>query len=273
MRHGIFAMLAGLGAASGAAAQVADRAGNRMEPLDVVRAASPEEAATRSALHCTAARDLCLETRREDEEGPWLLWVHDAMPASAAVEPARRLPLPESGDTYGDEVAIWPHLVRDAAGATIAGIEVYRRTGFSGGGAGETTLRLFQLPDPGPGAATEPRVLLAVPYGYSAMIRACFSEEDMGARSGACHDELEFGASLLLDPATEAGPPAFLYSAHARAYPRGALAEEDRRTLAPADLVWEPDPACSYRRRFAADAEGGYAPDAPLPACDRYRIP
>mgnify|MGYP006198575697 FL=1 len=273
MRHRIFAALAGLLAASGAAAQVADRAGNRMEPLDVVRAVSAEEAGTRSALHCTAARDLCLEARREGEEGPWLLWVHDALPADTAAEPTRRIPLPESGETYGDEVAIWPHLVRDAAGATIVGAEHLQRTGFSGGGAGETSLRLFALPDPGPGAATEPRVLLALPYGYSAMIRACFSEEDMAQRSGACHDELEFGASLLLDPATETGPPAFLYAAHARTFPRGALAEEDRRTHAPADLVWESDPACSYRRRFAADGDGGYAPDTPLPECDRYRIP
>ena len=273
MRHGRFAMLAGLLVASGTQAQVADRAGNRMEPLAVVRAVTPEEAAERSALHCTAARDLCLEARREGEEGPWFVLVHDRMPAGPEAAPARRIPVPESGESFGDEVAIWPHLVRDAAGATIVGAELYRRTGFSGGGAGETTLRLFALPTPGSGDAAEPRVLLAIPYGYSAMIRACFGEEDMAARSGACHDELEYGASLLLDPATETGPPAFLYAAHARAYPRGALAEEDRRTLAPADLVWEADPACSYRRRFAPDGDGGYAPDAPLPGCDRYRIP
>ncbi|MGQ0588059.1 MAG: hypothetical protein ACT4N8_00825, partial [Sphingosinicella sp.] len=181
--------LAGLLAASGAAAQVTDRAGNRMEPFAAVRAVAPEEAAARSALHCTAARDLCLEARRDGEEGPWFLWVHDRMPAGPAVEPARRIPVPETGESFGDEVAIWPHLVREASGATIVGAELYRRTGFSGGGAGETTLRLFALSAPVGAEAAEPQVLLAIPYGYSAMIRACFGEEDMAARSGACHDE------------------------------------------------------------------------------------
>lgn len=260
--------LAGLLAASGAAAQVTDQAGNRMAALAIVEAVTPAEAATRSALHCTAARDLCARAWREDEGG-WLLDLHDRLPAGPGVEPARRIPLVEGIDAERDEVAVWPHLVREATGALILGVELYRRTGFSGGGAGETTLRLLRLATP----EAEPELLLDLPYGYSSLIRACFGEEDMAARSGACHDEFEYGASLMLDPASEAGPPAFLYSAHARAYPRGALAEEDRRTLAPADLVWEPDPACSYRRRFAPDADGNYAPDAPLPACDRYRIP
>ena len=261
-------ILAGLLTASGAAAQVADRAGNKMAPLAVIETVTPAEAVTRSALHCTGERDLCLRARREGEAG-WRLELHDRLPGGPDAAPPRRLPLAEGIDP-DDEVAIWPHLVREAAGALIIGVEIYRRTGFSGGGAGETTLRLLRFAT----AQAGPAMLLELPYGYGALIRACFSEEDMAARSGACHDEFEYGASLMLDPATEAGPPAFLYSAHARAYPRGALAEEDRRTLAPADLVWEPDPACSYRRRIAPDAAtGGYAPDAPLPDCERYRIP
>jgi hypothetical protein len=43
-----------------------------------------------------------------------------------------------------------------------------------------------------------------------------------------------------------------------------------RGRLTRRDLVWWRDPACSYARRFAPDAAGHYAPDAPLPACSDY---
>ena len=61
----------------------------------------------------------------------------------------------------------------------------------------------------------------------------------------------------------------------ARSFPRGARTDEsETRRFRRADLVWEPDPACSYRRSFAFDAASGhYAPDRPLPECSTYSLP
>ena len=259
-------------AASPLSAQSAtDDAGNRMTPLPIVGRVTPEEEESRSSLHCNAERDFCLRARRDGERGPWFLEIHDE-PSADRAAPGRRLPLPAGDDSENELFQIWPHLVPEASGAMLVGVERYRRAGFSGGGGSATTLLLLRLP---PGGADVEEVL-AVQTGYTATIRACFSQADYRRLGGdACHQQLELAATLTLEPGASAGRPRFAFAAASRSFPRGSRADSwEVRQVRRTDLVWEPDPACTYRRSFAFDAASGrYVPDQPLPDCSTYTLP
>ena len=239
----------------------ADAAGNRMLAFPAVGPA-PQDEETGSARHCAAARTWCAELRR-DEGGGWRLEL-----AEGVAQP-RAIALP--ADAESESFVIWPHLVREAGGAVLVGVLRTYRTGFSGGGARRTALLLVRA-EPGGGA---PALLLDIPLSGSAMIRACFAEADESARAGACHDEYALAGTLRLDPATAAGRPRFILTAAARTYPgrrsRTAEAPAAAAALRRSDLVWAPDPACTYRRALAFDsASGRYRPDSPLPDCPDY---
>lgn len=246
-----------------AAVPGADGAGNRIEPL----AAMPQPRATGAdpvpATLCTAGRGWCATVRRDGESGPWALLISDRGPQDAP----RRLALPEAAEDE-TELSVWPSLVREADGTLLVGIIYYRRTMYSGGGAGAGRLRLLRLAG---GAA--PTAVLEAPIEASSSVRACFSRADMRARLQACHDEYDFTGTLTLDPATAAGRPRFILTTVARTYP-GRLSRDADSTRRPAlrrrDLVWWRDPACSFTRHFAPDSAGHYAPDQPLPACSDY---
>ena len=257
-----------LGAAA-ASAQPAGGSGARMVALLAMDRVTGEQAQSRSALHCTATRDFCLRAWRASEAGSWTLDIHYRPPTGANVAPARRIALPPDDHPGSGEHGVWPHLVREASGALLIGVERYRRTGFSGGGAGETELVLLRLETPAAAAAE----VLALRAGYTAMIRACFSEADY--RSGRpCHQELEFSGTLTLAPGAS-GRPSLALATTARVFPRGSLREGwETRPYRRANSVWETDPACSYRRVFAFNAASGrYEPDRPLPECSTYSLP
>lgn len=260
-------------AATAAFAQppASDAPGDRIESFPAIDRVSAEQAALRSAMHCVAERSFCLRAWREGDGGVWTLDIHDRAPLGANVAPARRFALPAGDNPDRETFNIWPHLVREASGALLIGVERYRTEGFSGGGAGETRLVLLRLES----GAAEPVEVLTVQTGYSAMIRACFTEEEYRHR-GACHDEYELVGTLGLTPAAAPGRPRLVLTTAARSFPRGARAEgENERARIPRrDLVWERDPACSYRRSFAFDAASGrYLPDRPLPDCSTYALP
>ena len=167
----------------------------------------------------------------------------------------------------------WTHLARLPDGGFLAGVEVGFSSMYSGGGGQATELRLYRLDARGE-AGTTP--VLAVPIRGSLTIRACFSEEDMKQRAGACHDEYGFEATLTA--AGEAGDmPVFDYVTTATAYPRGVSRSEDsleKPPLKPADLVTVRNPKCSFSRRFTFDAVAGeYRPDSALPDCSDYTVP
>jgi hypothetical protein len=258
-----------LGATAAVAQPVVDDAGNRMAALPAVDHVPSEQAQQRSTLHCTAARDVCLRAWRAADDGVWSLDVHDRVPAGANVAPTRRI-APPPGDNPGREsYAIWPHVIREASGALLIGALRNRSEGFSGGGAGMTQLVLLRLGS----AHAEPVEVLTVQTGYSAMIRACFSEEDYRSR-GACHDEYELTGTIRLAPAAAGGRPRLTLVTRARSFPRGARAEQEQRRIRRSDLVWEPDPACSYRRSFSFNPTSGrYEPDRALPECSSYQLP
>lgn len=255
--------------ASFAQPPVADR-GDRMLRLTVVIPVSDEQAETLSALLCTAERDFCLRAWRATDTARWTLDMHDRPPTNANLTPARRIELPAGEDPEGETHGIWPHLIREASGALMIGIERYRRAGFSGGGAGETNLVLFRLTS----GTAEPTEVLTVQTGYGAMIRACFTEQDYRSR-GACHDEYELSGTLSLAPGAAGAHPRLALATTARSFPRGARSDSDEtRRLRRSDLVWEADPGCSYRRTFTFNpASGRYEPDRPLPECSTYQLP
>ncbi len=265
----LLALLLLAGAGGSPAQPVA--AGDRITPLAVVIPVSGEQARTLSALLCNLGRDFCLRAWRASDDAPWTLDIHDRVPNSANLSPARRMALPAGEDPQAEELGIWPHLIQEASGALLIGVERLRRAGFSGGGAGQTELVLFRLES----AAAEPGEVLSVQTGYTSMIRACFSEAEYRRWGDACHDEYEFTGRLSLASAPASGRPRLVLRTTARSFPRGARAEQSDRTgLRRSDLVWEADPGCSYRRTFAFNAASGrYEPDRPLPECTTYQLP
>lgn len=247
-----------------------DNDGARMVPLTIATRVTDAQAETLSARHCTVERDICLRARRNRETGPWTLDIQEGEgPSAVTAAPDRSISLPAGQDAESEVYQIWPRIIHEATGAMLVGVERYRRAGFSGGGASETTLLLIRVTGDG-----EPEQVLSVQNGYTAMVRACFTPQEY-RRRGVCHDEYSLTGTLALAPRSFGGRPALSLAVSSRSFPRGARDDSSERArVPPADRIWEADPACSYRRTFAFDAATGrYAPDTPIPECDTYRLP
>ena len=215
---------------------------------------------------CTADGAWCVGLVKEMSDGEPLvrpiLRTPDALPSQE-----------DSGDDAVEYFRPWSRLVRLAGGGFLAGVQVDTSSMYSGGGGQATELRLYRLDAKGDAGAAP---VLALPIGAELSIRACFSEEDMKQRAGACHDE--YGFDAVLTAAGEASDmPVLDYVATATAYPRGVSRSEDsleKPPLKPADLVAARDPKCSFSRRFTFDAAAGeYRPDRKLPDCSDYTTP
>jgi hypothetical protein len=241
-------------------APVTDRAGHRIEALAQAERPGRVTDSVAHGRHCTADRSWCVELSEAPGTSQWRLDL-----ISGTAEP-RPVMLPEA---EGGWFTVWPHLVRERSGAVILGIEQARSTGYAGGGASVSRLRLYRAE---PGAA--PTELLDLPIGGTATIRACFSEADRRTRANACADRYEMGGALTLDPANDGERPRLVLTATARTWPGHVTRTEDSRDRGPLrreDLAWWNDPDCSYRRTLSFDpASGHYVPDAPLPACSDY---
>ena len=116
--------------------------------------------------------------------------------------------------------------------------------------------------------------MLSVPFTAHRSTKVCFDAEDEQQRAGACHDELEYEAALILDPANASGLPVFDYRAFAGTYPNDIplrSGEKASARLTKADLVRRQDPDCTYRRKVAFNpATVRYEFDRPGPACADY---
>lgn len=261
-----FALLLSCGPVAAEPAQmVAFPAVETREAREAARRAAEEALVENLVLHrCTADRGWCAELVRDGES--WLLEL-------AGGSGERRIRFEPPDRETGDPIfALWPHLVREGDGAVTVGLLASRRTGYSGGGALATRLILVRVePD-----AAQAETVLAVPVEGSAMVRACFSEEDMRLRREACHDDYQFSGTLTLAPDGTGGHPRFLLTTRARTYPGDVTRWEDsdeRPPLRRGDLVWADHPGCSYRRTFAFDsAARRYVADAPLPDCGQFLV-
>lgn len=239
------------------------------EDREAARRAAEEALVEGIVLHrCTPDRGWCAELVRDGESR-----LLELVGRSGANGPERRVRFEPPDRAVGDPFfALWPHLVREADGAVTIGVLAGRRTGFSGGGGMATRLILVRFE----AAASRAAEVLTVPVQGSAMIRACFSEQDMRLRRRACHDEYEFSGALALAPDDAMGRPRLTFTTRARTYPGDLTRWEDsaeRPPLRRGDLVWAEHRGCSYRRTYTFDpAEGRYVADAALPDCSQFLV-
>lgn len=243
--------------------------GSFLAALLVTQAAGDQDAARLVPLtardgghgeYCTGDGHWCV-TLIPGEDGPRpIVRAADAPPPPAAAE--------------DESHSIWPSLILLKNGSFIAGVQARSSTGYSGGGGSATELRLFETYANGkPGV----QAVFDQPMESALMIRACFGEQDMKKRRGACHDEYGFSARIGLAPGMAAGLPILTYTTKAWAFPRGASRSSDSTQMPPLrryDLVQQADAKCSFIRRYSFDPEAGiYRPDQPLPECSDYTDP
>lgn len=265
--------------------QQRDAAGNVMEPLGHVLITP--EAGPAGLYECTQDGNWCVRVQPVAEEGkrPTVLEVLEKVPGQGKPNSYHvRIDVPQES-----ELKLWPWIVRLAPGVgadedvidpqqrarqnVLVGATVTFSMMYSGGGADASTLQLARVRHLQDGVQVDDDVL-TVPWVGNAMIRACFSEQDIRQRAGACHDEYGFSAKLGLDPAVQ-GMPVLRYQTVATRFPAGASRFEDSLAKGPLktkDLRTEQDPACSYSRLFRF-SEGRFHPDQPLPDCAGYTEP
>lgn len=191
------------------------------------------------------------------------------------------LPLPYGAD--GKDISLWPNIVpvpaaskedvRPAAEFLVGVIEEERAI-YSGGGGSGGRLHLLRV-GMAPHAAGLVEVLDTV-WDSSLMIRACFSEQDMTDRLGACHDEYSFTGALGAAASDGGELPALTLRTTATAYPQTSRRTEDNSgtKLQKSDLTQWKDPECSYTRMLHYNpATARYEMDRPAPDCSVYTTP
>ena len=235
--------------------------------------------------YCLPDRSLCLEIPPSPnpsyQDAPGMLLV--SRPASGqSAKAAFDIPYDWGGS---QSVELWPHLIAVPPAAEapptpnpdyLFGVILRQSAMYSGGGGSGGRLHLFRLGAPS-GAVPLANEVLGVVWDSSLMIRACFSEEDMTNRQGACHDEYRFSATLTpIAGAQDAVLPPLAYSAVATASPRTSRRNGDnsRTKLRARDLEPARDPVCSYRRTLRFNpATSRYEMDRPAPDCSEYTTP
>ncbi|MGF6416577.1 hypothetical protein ABH900_000038 [Stenotrophomonas sp. AN71] len=265
--------------------QQRDAAGNVMEPLGQVLEQSGQGDARMH--YCTLDRAWCARVQpvAEDGDRPTSLEVSETVPGESEPHVYHvSIDVPQES-----ELSLWPWIVRLAPGVgsdetvsdprqrarqnVLVGGIVRFSTMYSGGGADASTLQLARVRHLQDDIQVDDDVL-TLPWQGNAMIRACFSEQDMKQRAGACHDEYGFSAKLALDAAAN-GMPVLRYQTVATRFPAGVSRFEDSLAKGPLkkkDLRSEQDPACSYTRLFRF-SDGVFHPDQALPDCAGYTEP
>lgn len=205
------------------------------------------------------------------EDNAWCVTLPKGAPPSAT-HGVKSTTLTISGD---GELSAWPVAIRTTpTGATYLGLVQSVEQPFSGGGASAARLTLYELTESAAGLASRP--VATLPLSGSAMIRACFDEDDERQRAGACHDEYSFVTRITLDEGVSSGAPRILLETAAGTYP-GHVSRRDDSLQAPplqqSDLVWANDDRCTYRRAFVRGNDGLYTPEQPLPDCNDYLEP
>jgi hypothetical protein len=228
---------------------------------------------------CLADKSLCLELAKADGDADIAGSLIVTSPASGKVD---TVPLPFASSD-GEGVELWSHLVavppNEAESADrseyLVGIVTETRTMYSGGGGSGGRLHLLRLAQT-PETTSLGGEVLDVVWDSSLLIRACFSEEDMKDRLGACHDEYSFKGVLAAGPNDGGELPALTYRSVATAYPQTSRRTEDNSVgkLKKSDLATWRDPECSYTRMLRFNpATARYEMDRAAPDCSVYTTP
>lgn len=213
---------------------------------------------------CSADRAWCAAMKHTEGQTPEQRLV---VSSGGTLQEIALPPLPRNLGFDDSSYRPWQsRVVFGPGGQLLIGVIRMDSTMYSGGGGYASRLLLYHL---GPGAA--PRLVADLDWQAGELIRACFSEEDVAARAGACHDE--YATKVTLEPAgiDPAGMPMLRYAAVSTSFP-GPVSRDrdslDRPPLKEEDLVTVEDPECSFTRVLAFDpASGTYRPDQPLPPC------
>jgi hypothetical protein len=231
---------------------------------------------------CSAEAGLCLSIERESEDARVLV-VEEQIKGS---EPrVVRLPLSAIA-SYGPEISgIWPQIITHRVSDTrpdaphdgiLVGLTTSESQGYSGGGAQAIRVHLWQLYR----SYGSPRLIsemLDVPLSGNVMIRACFSENDMEERGGACHDEYAHEAALTLGKGISDAMPVLHYAFQAKAFPSFVRRSDDslkHGKVTEKELRWSDDPNCSYTRTLRVNpATRRYEFDRAAPDCSDYTVP
>ncbi|WP_313138943.1 hypothetical protein [Stenotrophomonas sp.] len=263
--------------------QQRDAAGNVMGPLGQVLRVD-ERGGPSGLYECTRDGFWCVRVQpaAADGERPSMLEVLEKVAGEREPHAYHvSIDLPPDG-----ELSVWPWIVRLAPGVgadqTVADPQQRARqnvlvggiskvsTMYSGGGAEASRLQLARVRHLGDGIQIDEAVL-GLAWTGEAEIRACFGEQDVKRRAGACHDTYGFTARLSLDAAAT-GMPVLRYQTVATRFPAGVSRNEDSLARAPLtrkDLRTEQVPACTYARMFHFRG-GAYQPDQALPDCSGY---
>lgn len=276
--------LIALGVLAGPAMAAGGSNDNRMEAFAPTSDSAdlPPEPGAGEPPRCTADRKWCAAIDIDDAGGATLRLYDGSRPQGASPI------LHQIGKADRTSHTVWPWIVRiaaanvppdplygpdESADGAIIGVEKHVATGYSGGGANATTLSLLLVTTDLGGFQLEP--VLDIPIGGSALIRACFSEEDMTQRAGACHDEYTFHGALTLEAGK--GMPRFRYATRATSFPGKVSRFGDSLASAPLterDLVTAVDRECSYRRLLRFNpAVRRYEFDRPAPDCSEFTAP
>lgn len=238
-----------------------------------------ELVADEGGRHCLPDKSLCLELPGEgkDEGGRELRLSSPAAGDGGVIS----LPLPYGADGKG--ISLWPNIVpvpaaneegAKPAAEFLVGVIEQERAMYSGGGGSGGRLHLLRV-GLAPHAAGLVEVLDTV-WDSSLMIRACFSEQDMKDRLGACHDEYSFTGALGAAASDGGELPALTLRTTATAYPQTSRRTEDNSgaKLKKSDLTQWKDLECSYTRILHHNpATGRYEMDRPAPDCSVYTTP
>ena len=197
--------------------QQRDAAGNVMEPLGQVLIA--HETGPAGLYDCTRDGNWCVRVQpvAKDSDRPTVLEVLEKEPGQGTPHTYHvSIDVPQES-----ELSLWPWIVRLAPGVgsdepvtdpqqrarqnvLVGGIVTFSAM-YSGGGADASTLQLARVRHLQDDIQVDDDVL-TVPWLGNAMISACFSEQDIKQRAGACPDEYGFSAKLALDTVAEGMP-------------------------------------------------------------------
>ncbi len=234
---------------------------------------------------CIDTLQLCFSVETE-EDGQTSLKIGNLKQDANAIKTLAIPGIGQEEDSGYDRsiVSIWPTLITlpEQKPADIRpsqfliGILTRQSTMYSGGGASATQLHLFTFRRDN-GSPRFGAQLLTLPYGSGKMIRACFSEKDLKNRRGACHDEYQSDASIVLTGQDANGMPVLRYDYKAKNYPSFAKLSEDstiRGRVKKKELVWADNPDCTYTRILTFNPTSGrYEMDRPGPECSDYDVP
>lgn len=234
---------------------------SNIEQRSLVAVEDQKDSAVIPPKSCTEERDWCLKLVWEEnpEHTRYTVVINHG-----AVEAEYDLPddLTEIGNVTFN---FWQNPVAfqtiDNADALLFGIIGNASEGYSGGGASAHMMQLYRA-EVGKGNSLIVTPLEdIVPFGGSALIKACFSEEDMKLRRDMCHDDYMLSVTIKPTGAMQNGLPELLYVSQATVTPGFASRWEDNsdkarlKRMKPKDFKTRVDDRCSYTVKMRADPD------------------